>query len=434
MNKKINVLFDATVLENGVAKSAARSGVYFVAYNILLELLKRNELQVSLYSDTSIAHLVFEIIKSDPKLKNVVFEKYSILDKLIIKWELLKYRNKVEKGNKILRVGIKTILNCLKFISDVNNKLNIVDESYEKLYKNYDVFFSPVFVIPEKIRNIAKLKKYCILYDIIPFIYPENYSDMKDKSSWFCKLVNSINKEDHYFAISEYTKQDFIKHVENITPEHITTIPLSTGLKYGKINDQNQIDKVKEKYKIPKNKKYLFSLCTLEPRKNLIFAVQNFIEFIKRDNIDDLVFVLGGGHWDIFIQKLNEAIEDAEKYKDKIIKIGYVDDEDMPALYSGAEMFVFPSIYEGFGMPILEAMQCGCPVITSNVTSMPEVIGDCGIQINPKDNEDLINAFHKMYFNEDFKNECIQKGIERAKQFTWKKCVNVITEEFLKNA
>lgn len=432
MNKKINVLFDASVLINGTEKAPARSGVYFVAYNILLELLKRDELQVTLYSNVSNAPLVLEAIKNDEKLKKVPILKYSKLDNLIIKWEILKYKNKVNRGNKILRVGIKTILNCLKFISDVNNKLHIIDKSYEKLYANYDVFFSPVFAIPEKIRNIDNLKKYCILYDVIPFIYPENYSDMKDKSSWFCKLVKSLNKKDYYFAISKYTKQDFIKHIENITPEHITTIPLSTGLKYERINGQNQIDKVKEKYKIPKNKKYLFSLCTLEPRKNLIFAVQNFIEFIKRDNIDDFVFVLGGGHWDIFIQKLNEAIDDAEKFKDKIIKIGYVDDEDMSSLYSGAEMFVFPSVYEGFGMPILEAMQCGCPVITSNVTSMPEVIGDCGIQINPKDNEDLINAFHKMYFDKNFREECIKKGLERAKQFTWEKCVDVIIKEFFK--
>ena len=121
------------------------------------------------------------------------------------------------------------------------------------------------------------------------------------------------------------------------------------------------------------------------------------------------------------------------QYRDKIITIGYVDDEDMSALYSGAEIFVFPSLYEGFGIPVLEAMKCGCPVITSNTTSMPEVIGDCGIQINPMEDQELIEALKKMYFDTEFRNECALKGIERSKQFTWEKCVDAIKEEIVKN-
>lgn len=430
MSKKINVLFDATVLENGCSNTAARSGIFFVAYNILLELLHRNELEIQIYCHPSKLHKLKELCDADGNLVDLKFAKYSKLDSMIAHFEFLKYKNKKNKENKIVRVGIKTVLNIIKFINEHKNKFN--NHEYETLYKDIDIFFSPFEAIPSAVRNIKHIEKYTILYDLMPIIFPEFYPGMKTKDFWYNQLLESLNKKDRYFAISEHTKQDFIKTVKNISPEHITTIPLSTGLKYERINNQYQIDKVKEKYKIPKNKKYLFSLCTLEPRKNLIFAVRNFIEFIKRSNIDDFVFVLGGGHWDIFIQKINEVMNDAAVYKDKIIKIGYVDDEDMSALYSGAEMFVFPSIYEGFGMPILEAMQCGCPVITSNVTSMPEVIGDCGIQINPKDNEDLIKAFEKMYFDEVFRKQCIKKGLERAEQFTWGKCVDVIINDVLK--
>ena len=432
MNKKINVLFDATVLANGVGKSAARSGVYFVAYNILLEMLKREELNVSIYCNLDKIHQVIKSINSDENLVNISMFKNTKLGNLIGYWETVKYENKVNKGNKIVRVFIKTILNFFKFIFDVKNKLNMNHE-YERLFDDIDVFFSSYCAILPEIKKIKHIKKYTILYDIIPLIFPEYYPDIKDKTSWFLKLVNSINKDDYYFAISEHTKNDFIKHVSNIDPAHIITIPLSTGLKYEKVQDSSKIDKVKEKYNIPKDKKYLFSLCTLEPRKNLIFAVKNFVEFIKRNNINDFVFVLGGGHWEFFIQKMDETIEDLKDFKDKIIKIGYVDDEDMSALYSGAEVFTFPSIYEGFGMPILEAMQCGCPVITSSVTSMPEVIGDCGIQINPKEDEDLIKAFEKMYFDKSFKKECSKKGLERAKMFNWEKCADVIIMEMCKN-
>ena len=267
---------------------------------------------------------------------------------------------------------------------------------------------------------------------MIPLIFPENFPDMQDEKSSIYKRFHSFDNDVFYFANSEYTKQDFVKHT-NISSENVAVIPLSTGIKYDVIRDKNQIDLVKEKYNIPKNKKYLFSLCTLEPRKNLVFAVKNFIEFIKRNNIDDFVFVLGGGHWKHFIEQLNDAIGDLDSFQDKIIKIGYVFDEDLAALYGGAEMFVFPSLYEGFGMPILEAMKCGCPVICSNVSSMPEVIGDCGIQINPTDDEELINAFKTMYFDGEQREKFINKGLDRAKSFTWEKSVDVIIEEISKN-
>ena len=99
----------------------------------------------------------------------------------------------------------------------------------------------------------------------------------------------------------------------------------------------------------------------------------------------------------------------------------------MSALYSGAEMFIYPSFYEGFGMPVLEAMKCGLPVICSNTTSLPEVIGDCGIQINPYSDKELVEAMEKMYFDREFRDVCIRKGLERVKLFTWKKCVDIIT-------
>ena len=134
--------------------------------------------------------------------------------------------------------------------------------------------------------------------------------------------------------------------------------------------------------------------------------------------------MLGGGHWDKFLPQLEKEISDLSEYKDRILKIGYVDDEDLSPLFSGAEMFVYPSIYEGFGMPVLEAMQCGCPVITSNVSSLPEVIGEAGIQINPHSDSEMLAAYEKMYFDKNFREECSRKGIERAKQFSWKACVD----------
>ena len=114
----------------------------------------------------------------------------------------------------------------------------------------------------------------------------------------------------------------------------------------------------------------------------------------------------------------------ADKYKDKIIRTGYIDDEDVAPLYSGAQWFVYTSQYEGFGLPPLEAMSCGCPVIVSNSTSLPEVVGDAAIQIDYDSDEQHIKAFETYYFNPEIKNENIKKGLLRAKQFSWNKSRN----------
>lgn len=422
--KQLSILFDVSEIVDGIV-SKEGNGVFFASYNILMELLKQSNLKVSLYCSSEKAIALKEAVSKDKNLANVPIINFSDclkLESTILNFEKLKYKNKQENESKIVRFFIKTTLDLLKLIKKFSLKFN--NKKADEFFKDFDIFFSTVGAIPQEIRNVKHIKKFTFIHDVIPLILPEYKKGFKE--SPFYDLFKTINKSDYYFANSQYTKRDFIKYFPNIDERHITVIPLSTGGNYKEITDVHQIEKVKEKYNIPKNKKYLFSLCTLEPRKNLIFAVKNFIEFIKQNNIDDFVFILGGLQWEGFIEKLSKITNDLGKYKDKIIKIGYVDNEDISALYSGAEMFVYPSIYEGFGMPILEAMKCGCPVICSNVTSMPEVIGDCGLLINPLSDESMIEALKKMYFDEDFKKQCREKGLERAKQFSWEKCAQII--------
>ena len=167
-------------------------------------------------------------------------------------------------------------------------------------------------------------------------------------------------------------------------------------------------------------------------RQNLIRAVKCFAAFIRKNNIDDLVFVLGGAHWDRFISILESEIENLNELKDKILKIGYVDDADQAALYSGALFFVYTSQYEGFGLPPLEAMSCGTPVITSNNSSLPEVVGGAAIMIDYDDDAAHIKAYEDYYFNEELRKENSKKGLEQARKFSWEKCADIMVEEFKK--
>ena len=159
----------------------------------------------------------------------------------------------------------------------------------------------------------------------------------------------------------------------------------------------------------------------IKSKKEFNKNYKKFFQVFGKNNIDDMVFVLGGPDSEDFLEKFNSEISE---YKDKIIKIGYVADEDLPYLYSCAEWFVYTSQYEGFGLPPLEAMACGCPVIVSNNSSLPEVVGDAGILIDYDSDEQHIEAYEKYYFNEEYRKEMVKKCLERSKLFSWDKCVN----------
>ena len=302
--------------------------------------------------------------------------------------------------------------------------------NYEELFKNIDIYFSPVDLIPEEIKPIKRIKKYTILYDITPILYPEYFSIENKKDYWFTNLAKSLNSEDYYFTISEYTRKDFLEHFPQLDPAKVipTLLACSDNFK----PEKEKTKDVLKKYKLPTDKKYIFSLCTLEPRKNLIRAVKCFIEFVNKNDIKDMVYILGGGSWDGFIEKMENEIPDFEKYKHLILRAGYIDDEDLAPLYSGAEWFVYTSEYEGFGLPPLEAMSCECPVITSNNSSLPEVVGNCGIMIDFDSDEQHIKAYEDYYYNYNFRKENAIKGFKRAKEFSWKKCADTMIEQFYK--
>ena len=243
-------------------------------------------------------------------------------------------------------------------------------------------------------------------------------------------LIAQLNKNDTYFAISAFTKQEFIRHVPVLDANKIIITLLAASKNFYPIIDEIKDREIREKYNIPKQKKYVLSLCTVEPRKNLLFSVRNFINFIEQYLIDDLVFVLAGGQWKQFSSEIKKEITFLDKGRGLIIQTGYIDSEDLAIIYSNAECFVYPSLYEGFGLPPLEAMQCGVPVITSDVTSLPEVVGDAGIMINPFEDSELIEAYRKIYYDANLRKVLSKKGIERAKQFSWGKCTDIMVNQF----
>lgn len=420
MTKKIKILMDITPLfSDGIYLNAGaaglRSGIYNVANNLFLEFLKRTDLDLSFFANTAYYYFVKKALeKNHPDLcSRLVTES-----KCCALYNYFKFTYVYTKNYfyKILQIGM--------FIPAIIAKIIMI--LFPKKY-SAELFFSPYHYPSYTIKKNSKLKKYILLHDCTPIlnIYNTKFIGTHFKN----KLFNQIEKENFYFTNSEYTRQDFIKYHPNITEENSQTVLLAASDNFKPV--YAGIDKIKEKYNIPENKKYVFSLCTLEPRKNLIRIVKTFVQFLKKNNIDDLIFVMGGGQWEKFLNELSKTIDNLEEYKSKILRIGYVDDEDLPALYSNAEWFIYTSQYEGFGLPPLEAMSCKCPVIVSNATSLPEVVGDAGLLINYDSDEEHINACETYYYSPELRNEYAQKGFERSKLFSYKKTADKLLDTML---
>lgn len=419
MNKKIRILFDACIFAEGEQSKVARSGIFFTVFNILAEFSKMQNLEIGIYCSKKIFSTKLEktLEKFFPS-NNFEHLYLDILTPLELKKSQLTYQYKLKKH---FPTKLKLFITSALLKTIPQKKVN-----YEEALKDYDIYFSPVYKIPDEIENLESITKFTILYDAIPLVYPQYFKNDDMNKYWFTHLARQINKKDYYFSISEYTKKDFIKYFPNLDPSHITPALLACSSDFKP--EKSKTKESLKKYNLPTDKKYIFSLCTLEPRKNLIRSVKCFIEFLKKNNINDMVYILGGGHWRGFIEQMENEIPDFDKYRNVILKAGYIDDEDLTPLYSGAEWFVYTSEYEGFGLPPLEAMSCGCPVITSDRTSLPEVVGDSGIMIKYDSDYEHIKAYEKYYYNESVRLEYSKKGLKRAKEFSWAKCAEIMVK------
>lgn len=408
MKKK--VLFDGRAL-NALNGTSARSGIYFVTFNLLKYFIENEAFDVTVFCNIKdILNVKKDLKEKTNKDVKFLFENQSVPAN---KWDKKKRRYKSEKKH------------VRKLFCDIVQKIVTPHLIFNE---KYDVYFSPQEAFLDSIKAD---KRFIVLYDAIPLIDSKINPAYVNKE-WYYYVIQQLNSKDGYFAISQSTKNDFLKFAPQLKPEQITVTPLAAGNNFYQETDAEKIKAVRLKYNIPADKKYVFNLCTLEPRKNLIRAVKTFIQFIDKNKIDDLVFVLGGGQWDWFIEKLENEIDNLGEYKNKIIRAGYVDDADLAALYSYAQWFVYTSQYEGFGLPPLEAMQCGCPVITSNNSSLPEVVGDAGIMIDWDSDEQHVEAYELYYFNDDLRRSNAAKGLERAKEFSWQKTANLMITEMMK--
>ncbi|MFC2054872.1 glycosyltransferase family 4 protein [Chloroflexota bacterium] len=286
---------------------------------------------------------------------------------------------------------------------------------WEQIFLPFRVGKSKLLWSPANTGPLAVANQVITIHDLIPLETPKWYTS--SYTLWYRFLLPKLaQRAIKIITDSQYSKGR-IKYLFNLPEDLLVVIPCGVGEEFRAVNNLVK-DKVLSKYGI--NPYYIVSVGTLEPRKNLNRLFQAWKSISSKLKQVTLV-VIGTEANSIIDTGINE-IPDSTKL------LGYVPDTDLPALYSGAKALVFPSLYEGFGLPILEAMACGTPVIASNATAIPEVVGDAGLLFDPRDIEEIASKMIQIIQNEELRLELHHKGLQRSKQFTWDKTANQVWE------
>ena len=226
---------------------------------------------------------------------------------------------------------------------------------------------------------------------------------------------SSARRAAHVLTLSEHTRHD-VAQTYGIPLESITAIPLAAPKHFGPVHNDKELQRVRHIYGIDGD--YVLSVGSIQPRKNLSRLVRAFAALRNEQSNQSFpkLVLVGKCAW-LFDETLR-ALQESGLGNEAIVT-GYVPESDLPALYSGALCFVYPSIFEGFGLPPLEAMKCGTPVIVSNTTSLPEVVGDSGLQVDPFDVSAIASAIKKLLYDSELRRELSVKGQSRAELFDW---------------
>ncbi|MDR4509746.1 MAG: glycosyltransferase family 4 protein [Candidatus Brocadiaceae bacterium] len=284
-----------------------------------------------------------------------------------------------------------------------------------------DIFWATCNLLPLALPS--RVRTLLTVHDLTYLFYPETMA-MKNLLAYRLLQRRSIKTADRIIADSEATARD-VKSYFGITPNKMEVLPCGINRSMFLPVCGEELDRKVKKYGI--RHKYLLTVSTLEPRKNLVNVLRSYEALIRNSTIDHDLVIVGARGWKTsFLYKEVRLLG----LEERVRFLGYVPEDDLPALYSGADALLFLSLYEGFGLPILEAMACGCPVITSHVSSMPEVAGRAAILVNPENIGEISQAVHGLLRDKERCAALRSAGQERIRQFEWRDRSRRLSEIF----
>jgi glycosyltransferase involved in cell wall biosynthesis len=272
-----------------------------------------------------------------------------------------------------------------------------------------DIYHSPDFVLPPT----GGARSLLTVHDLAFLLQPE-CAEASLREYLERTVPRSVRRADFVVADSENTRNDVICLL-GVPAERVAVVPGGVDPSFAPVEDACRLRALREQLGVGEAP-FILALGVIEPRKNLGLLFDAYRILRDRHDLPHLLVVVGRRGW-----LWEDTIEHAERspYAADIRFVGFVPDGDLPALYSAASVFAFPSLYEGFGLPPLEAMACGTPVVSSSSSSLPEVVGEAGLLIDPRDPESLASALERLLLDERLRAEYRRRGLAQAAMFTW---------------
>lgn len=271
-----------------------------------------------------------------------------------------------------------------------------------------DLFHSPDYLLPP----LRVGRRVVTIHDLSFLRYPEG-AEPSLRRYLIRAVPDAVRRANLVLADSQNTKRDVIELLE-VAPDTVEVLYPGVDDKFRPVGNEQALDRVRDLYGL--TFPFILSVGTLEPRKNLGLLIHAYGTLRKMGNLPHKLVVAGRKGWlyDGVFRKVDQL-----SLGDDVVYLGYVPDEDLPKLYNLAEVFVFPSLYEGFGLPPLEAMACGTPVITSESSSLPEVVGEAGLMVPADDRKALAEAMRELLSDRSLRDKLARRGVRQARKFTW---------------
>lgn len=317
-----------------------------------------------------------------------------------------RYKGCLTEGKHVMVKELKS------YIANRARRISYENFSLPKYFsKNrFDLYHSPAYLLP----RFANVPSVVTIHDLLALDFPQ-YCQRESAVYFSLCQPASIYRARKIIAVSATVKDDIIRRFE-IDPERITVVYHGVEEIFKPVTAASVLEKVTARYRLPE--KFILFVGNLEPKKNLERLIRAFSDVKKNAGIGHKLVITGKKGWkyrDIYKSILTAGMEK------EVVFTGYVDRMELPALYTLADLFVFPSLYEGFGLPVLEAMSCGTPVLISDGGALPEIAGDVYPRVDPLDEKDIALKLHLLLTNAGLRRKNIQYGFERVKEFTWER-------------
>ncbi len=261
--------------------------------------------------------------------------------------------------------------------------------------------------------NSVRWRRCLTVHDLIAWRHPEWFEPKV--LDYRVRWEKWIREADFIICPSIATQNDLMHYFPDILEENTAVVNLGASLTSYSVKSQNPLHRLPEGLE----GEFLLSVCTLEPRKNLNRLIEAYKIFKEKSKSECKLALVGGSGWGDSVQPI---IDGLGRFKKDVIITGYVSDELLPRLYRSALAFVYPSLYEGFGLPVLDAMSMGVPVISSDISSIPEITSDAALLVNPLSVEEIADALCRVVESSELRKRLSANGLDRSAQFSWKRC------------